>query len=92
MLAEFAPEERERFEQTLETKVRRPTAEEVAAASPAAIRASFDAIRAARAQQRSSGTQAPIKPSTAPAPLTRTDTGNDNSEVNAQIEAATGTS
>jgi hypothetical protein len=91
VLAEFDQKQRERFEQTLETKVRRPTAEEVAAASPAAIRARFDAIRAARAQQRSIDTQAPLKPSPAPAPLTGTNGGNDNSVVNAQIEAATGT-
>ncbi len=92
VLAKFDQEQQERFEQTLETKVRRPTAEEVAAASPAAIRARFDALRAARAALRSSGTQASIEPSTASAPLTRTDTGNDNREVSGQTEPATGTS
>jgi hypothetical protein len=92
VLAEFDQDQRKRFEQALETKVRRPTAEEVAAASPAAIRARFDALRATRAALRSIGAQAPIKAPTAPAPLTRIDTGNDNSEVNGQPEAATGTS
>jgi hypothetical protein len=65
VLAEFHQEQRERFEQTLETKVRRPTAEEVAVASPAAIRARFDAMRAARAALHYSGTQVAIEPSTA---------------------------
>jgi len=92
VLAEFDQEQRERFEHALETKVRRPTEEEVAAASPAAILARFAAIRAARVQHQSDGTQAPIGPSPPPAPLTTTDAGNDNREVNGLTEAATGTS
>ena len=68
VLAEFAQEQRERFERTLETKVRRPTPEEIAAASPAATRARFDAMRAARAALRSRDTQTPLMPSTASAP------------------------
>src|SRR5713101_1723338 len=48
VLAQFDQEQRERFEETLESKVRRPTADEVTAASPAALRARFDAMRAAR--------------------------------------------
>jgi hypothetical protein len=68
VLAQFDQEQRERFERVLETKVRRPTAEEVVAASPAAIRARFDAIRAARSAEHSIGAQAPIKAPTAPAP------------------------
>jgi len=92
VLAEFDQEQRERFEQALETKVRRPTAEEVAAASPAALRARFDAIRAARATLRSIGAQAPIKAPTASAPLPETETGDDNRQVSGQPEAATGTS
>jgi len=92
VLVQFDQERRERFEQTLETKVRRPTAEEVAGASPAALRARFDAMRAARAPLHSSGTQAAIEPSTALAPLTRIDTGNDSREASGQPDAATGTS
>ena len=92
VLAQFDQEQRERFEQTLETKVRRPTAEEVAGASPAALRARFDAMRAARAALHSMGTHVAIEPSTASALPTRTDTGNDISEVSGQPGAATGTS
>jgi len=92
VLTKFTPEERERFEHALETKVRRPTEEEVAVASPAAILARFAAIRAARVQHQSDGTQVPTGPSRSPAPLTTTDAGNDNREVNGLTEAATGTS
>jgi hypothetical protein len=82
VLTKFTPEERERFEHALETKVQRPTEEEVATATPAGILARFAAIRAARVQHQSDGTQAPIGPSPPPAPLTTTDAGNDNREVN----------
>jgi hypothetical protein len=91
-LAGFTPEERERFEHALKTKGPRPTEEEVATASPAGILARFAAIRAARVQHQSDGTQVPTGPSRSPAPLTTTDAGNDNREVNGLTEAATGTS
>jgi hypothetical protein len=79
-LEEFGQEPRQKLERALETKVRRPTAEEVAAASPAAARAWFDAFRAARAAQRSIEVQGP-KPSTVPAPATRTDLGREKIQV-----------
>ena len=91
VLAEFDQEQRERFEHALETKVRRPTAEEVAAASPAAARARFHAFRAARAARHSIEVQGP-KPSTVPAPATRTDLGGEKTQVKDQAEVAGGAS
>jgi hypothetical protein len=91
VLEEFDQEQRKRFERALEAKVRRPTAEEVAAASPAAARARFDAFRAARAAQRSIEAQGP-KPSTVPAPAIRTDLGREKIQVKDQAEMASGAS
>jgi hypothetical protein len=90
VLVQFDQEQRARFEQTLETKVPRPTAEEVAAASPAAIAARLGALRAARAAERSRDNQAPVEPSTVAALLTGTDTGDNRRRVGGQAEAATG--
>jgi hypothetical protein len=72
VVAEFPPAERLRFERALEGKVRRPTVEEVAAASPAAGRARFEAMRAARAALGSGGSRVPTELLTASTSGSRT--------------------